>query len=228
MASSTLRLFLDTADVSQWRAWLPTGLFYGVTTNPLLLERAQVPCTVDSLQALAATARELNLREIQLQTWGETVEELVERGQQLAAIDGRVVVKVPITQMGVTAAAQLIAAGVRVTMTGVYASHQVIVAAALGAEYAAPYLGRINDLGRNGREELAQMQRILEGIMSPTRILAASIRSVEDLAHLTAQGLNTFTFSAAIATQLFAVEATDKAAADFQRAAQAGSLTRQG
>ncbi|WP_267901108.1 hypothetical protein [Dulcicalothrix desertica] len=30
-----IRLFLDTADTQQWEHWLPTGLFYGVTTNPM-------------------------------------------------------------------------------------------------------------------------------------------------------------------------------------------------
>ncbi len=44
-------LFLDTADTQQWQHWLPTGLFYGVTTNPLLLERDQVACSVSHLKA---------------------------------------------------------------------------------------------------------------------------------------------------------------------------------
>lgn len=51
-----IRLFLDTADTQQWQHWLPTGLFYGVTTNPLLLERDQVTCSVSQLKALASLA----------------------------------------------------------------------------------------------------------------------------------------------------------------------------
>lgn len=218
---SALRLYLDTADTHQWETWRASGLFYGVTTNPLLLEKAGVACTLDHLRVMAETALGLNFQEIQLQTWGTTVEQLVDRGRRLGAIDPRVVIKVPITHMGTLAAAQLVAAGERVTLTGVYSAHQVIIAAALGVEYAAPYLGRINDLGCKGREELVQMQQILAGLNSPTRILAASIRSTGDLAFLAGFGLNTFTVSAAIATDLFAVEATRKAAEDFQRAAEA-------
>ncbi|NEP16662.1 MAG: transaldolase [Leptolyngbya sp. SIO4C1] len=218
-SSSRLQLYLDTAEVEAWQTWMPTGLFYGVTSNPLLLERAQVPCTAASLEQLAQRAFDLGAQEVQLQTWGETVPALVQRGQRLAAIDSRVVVKVPVTQTGTTAATQLIAAGVRVTLTAAYAVHQALIAAAVGAEYVAPYLGRINDLGREGRSELATMQQALTGVHSTTRILTASIRSVEDIAVLAAHGLDTFTFSPAIAAAFFAVEATSAATADFERAA---------
>ena len=50
------RFFLDTADASEWSALLPLGVFHGVTTNPVLLQRAGVPCTVAACHALASTA----------------------------------------------------------------------------------------------------------------------------------------------------------------------------
>ncbi len=75
----------------------------------------------------------------------------------------------------------------------------VLIAAALGADYVAPYLGRINDLGRNGREDLVAMQQACMGVGSATRILVASIRSVDDITLLATQGLNTFTFSPLVA-----------------------------
>jgi transaldolase len=62
-----IRLFLDIADTQQWEHWLPTGLFYGVTTNPLLL-KDRVTCSVSELKALANHAIALNAREVQLQT----------------------------------------------------------------------------------------------------------------------------------------------------------------
>jgi transaldolase len=214
-----IRLFLDSADTSQWQNWLPTGLFYGVTTNPLLLERAQVTCSIEQLKELARQGLELGAQEVQLQTWGTSVEALVKTGKLLAAIDDRVVVKVPITQVGTEAASRLIAEGIQITLTGVYAVHQVLIAAALGADYAAPYLGRINDLGRNGRDDLVAMQREIVGVGSTTRILVASIRSVDDIAFLATQGLDTFTFQEAIAKALFDVTATNQAAAEFEQAA---------
>lgn len=215
-----IRLFLDTADTTQWQSWLPTGLFYGVTTNPLLLERAQVTCSVEQLKELARQALNLGAKEVQLQTWGTSIDRLIKTGELLAAIDERVVVKVPITKVGTEAASRLIAQGIRITLTGVYAVHQVLIAAALRADYAAPYLGRINDLGRNGRDDLVAMQREIAGVGSATRILAASLRSVDDIAFLATQGLDTFTFSPAIAEAFFNVTATNQAAADFEQAAR--------
>ena len=97
---------------------------------------------------------------------------------------------------------------------------QVLIAAAIGAEYAAPYLGRIHDSGRNGCEDLGLMQRSLNGTHSNTRLLVASIRRAEDFSTLAAQGLNTFTFSTAIARQLFDVAETLKATEAFEAAAQ--------
>ncbi|BAZ16729.1 transaldolase [Calothrix sp. NIES-4071] len=214
-----IRLFLDTADTQQWQHWLPTGLFYGVTTNPLLLELSQVTCSVSHLKALASLAFTLKAKEVQLQTWGTTVDCLVKTGKLLAAIDERVVVKVPITKIGTEAASKLIAEGIRVTLTGVYAIHQVLIAAASGADYVAPYLGRINDLGRNGREDLIAMQRANAGVNSTTRILVASIRSVDDITLLATEGLDTFTFSPLIAADLFDVTATNQAATNFEEAA---------
>jgi transaldolase len=219
-AGSNLRFMLDSADLKHWEEWFPTGLFYGVTTNPLLLEQSHVPCQIETLKMLASVAFELGVREVQLQAWGGTLETYLQNGEALASLDPRVVVKIPITKIGVTAAAQLIRQGVRVTLTGVDAVPQVLIAAALGAEYAAPYLGRIHGSGRNGCEELGAMQRSLSGVDSSTRLLVASIRRVEDIATLAAQGLNTFTFSSAIATQFFDVPATLNATEAFEQAAQ--------
>lgn len=220
LSTPRIRLFLDTANTSQWQNWLPTGLFYGVTTNPLLLERAQVTCSVEQLKDLARQGFELGAQEVQLQTWGTSVEALVKTGKLLAAIDDRVVVKVPITQVGTEAASRLIADGIRITLTGVYAVHQILIAAALGADYVAPYLGRISDLGRNGRDDLVAMQREIVGVGSATRILVASIRSVDDIVFLATQGLDTFTFQEAIAKALFDVTGTNQAAAEFEQAAR--------
>ena len=211
-----LRLYLDTADISAWKTWLPVGIFYGVTSNPMLFERAGVPCTLNSLKSLASKAFDLGAKEVQMQTWGDTKQRLIATGQSLSAIDPRIVVKVPITQLGTEAAAAMIADNIRITMTAVYEVPQILIAAALNAEYAAPYLGRINDTGRNGREALAQMQQALNGVQSSTRILTASIRDVNDLAYLATQGLDTFTFSPSIAEALFSSEQTAAATAAFE------------
>lgn len=217
----TFRLFLDSADTSTWPAVLSTGAFHGVTTNPLLLERAGLECTLPLLSRLAKRARAEGAREIHLQTWGPDADTLAGRGSDLAAMaDGiEVAVKVPATRAGFQAARRLVAQEARVTVTAVYGPGQVLAAAALGAHYAAPYLGRLNDAGQDGDAVLFTMGRILAGKDTGLRLLAASLRRAEDVVRLAAAGLETFTVGPEVATTLLHDGLTDKAAADFERAA---------
>ncbi len=215
-----LRLYLDTAEVAQWKTWLPSGLFYGVTCNPLLVQRAGVSCQPDVLIRLAREAFALGAQEVHLQPWGDSVAQLSAIGRQFAQADRRIVVKLPATQIGTAAASGLIGEGIPVTLTALYEVHQAAIAAAIGASYIAPYLGRINDAGRDGRGEIAKMKQVLNGVRSQTRILTASIRDVEDISVLAAHGVDTFTFSEAIAQALFNVPATISATAAFEQAAK--------
>ena len=219
-----LRLLLDSADPVAWAEWLPSGLFRGVTTNPTLLRRAGQACTLEQLAALTAVAIEHGVQELHLQAWGA---DLLACGRALFRLaPGRIWVKLPITRAGATAARSLIAEGCPVTFTACYEPAQVLLAAALGAEYIAPYLGRIGDLGRDGHAELTRMQRIVEALspahsaapLAPAlRLLVASLRSPDDLARLAAEGLDTFTISPEIAAALFAVAPTEAAADQFER-----------
>ena len=238
-----LRLLLDSADPAAWAEWLPSGLFHGVTTNPTLLRRAGQPCRLDHLAALTERALALGAREVHLQAWAgigvgpgpaaglasgdhardAQAERYLACGRALAALaPRRVWVKLPITRAGALAARQLLEEAIPITFTACYEPAQVLLAAALGADYIAPYLGRIGDLGRDGHAELAAMQRCVAGIGSPLRLLVASLRQPQDLARLAAEGLDTFTISPAIAAGLFASTATIEAAEQFERDALGG------
>jgi transaldolase len=221
-----LRLFLDSADPVDWQRFLPSGAFHGVTTNPLLLERAGQACTLKNLERLTRAAGDLGALEIHLQTWGDSPEEMVHIGSQLALLEGvglNVAVKVPATEMGLAVARQLREAGATVTLTAVYNPGQVLLAAGFGAAYAAPYLGRLNDQGRDGRQAILAMRDILYATQSTTRLLVASLRSAETVIELAQAGLDTLTFGAPVAADLLKENLTDAAAADFQRAARAMS-----
>jgi len=240
-------MFLDTAVESEWDKLLPLGIFHGVTTNPTLLERANQPCTVSNLHAMAKRVlRKYNCQEFMCQAWGTTSEQLYDVGMKLSCLDlddddvndesktqllepnKRMVIKLPVTVEGTKAASMLIQSGVRVCLTACYASHQALVATAVGAEYLAPYLGRMNDAGKNGMKEIKTMQQIAEtccskyspGNSKRTRIFVASIRDVESMVKLAVDGLDTFTFSPDIARALFMEPLTEQATHDFELAAQ--------
>jgi transaldolase len=218
------RLFLDTAIVSEWKALMPLGIFHGITTNPTLLERANHDCTVSSVHSLIHEALSMiGCEEFMCQAWGSDAEEMYQIGMKLSEVDRkRVVIKVPITFEGTKAASKLINAGVRVCLTACYSSDQAIIAAGLGAEYLAPYLGRMNDAGKDGMEECKRMQDIVNGMGSSTRIIVASIRDVKSMGDLMSHGMDTFTFSPDVARDLFREQLTIAAANDFEAAAKRG------
>eukprot|EP00899_Mesostigma_viride_P023209 jgi/Mesvir1/4072/Mv06359-RA.2 len=198
------------------------GMFYGVTTNPTILEKDGVPCDVQWLRKLASTAFELGAQELQLQSWGTTTDELVHVGETLAKLGtnaGDIVIKLPSTPEGIKAATQLISHGHRVTMTAVYGMPAAMAAMAVGADYAAPYLGRMNDNKRPAMQEILGMQKAVTATGSNMRILVASIRDVREICELAAEGVDTFTFSPAIAAALLADPLTHAATDDFQEAA---------
>lgn len=220
------RFFLDTANVEEYKRLLPLGLFHGVTTNPTILQRANVPCTVDAIHEIAKVSFLLGAEEFMAQTWGGTVDDLYHTGMELRDLDPDcMIIKVPITAAGVEAAARLKRArgGTRICMTACYSSSQALIAGAAGAEYLAPYLGRMSDTGKDGLGECARMQQIVEGLGCGTRILVASIRDVESMAELATKNLDTYTFSPDIARALFAEPLTDAATRDFEQAAAASA-----
>ncbi len=218
------RLFLDSADTAAWSRWLPTGIFHGVTTNPLLLARAGLACDVPTLARLAERAAALGAREIHLQTWGDNEQALVENGRRVAAAVAGMLpapLKVPATYEGLRAAARLRDDGRAITLTAVFTPGQVLAAAAAGAAYAAPYLGRLDDDGRDGRATVLAMHALLRGTGSPLRLLVASLRSADQVTELAARGLDTFTVGPAVAEALLGDPLTDAAAAAFAEAARA-------
>ena len=168
---------------------------------------------------LVRAAFTLDIDELHVQTWGGSARAMLERGREIAALDARIAIKVPITLEGVAVVRALRAAGIATTFTALYAPHQAFTAALVEAEYAAPYLGRISDSGRDGFAEIVAMETILRALESSTRLLVASIRTAADLGRLARAGLDTFTIGERVASDLFSDPETAAATAAFEAAA---------
>ena len=223
---TNLRLYLDSADTSLWKKYLSSGIFYGITVNPKLLRMAEVECSLEALTSLAETAFELGANELHLQVWGESSDAWLQVGRQLAAIDQRVMVKVPLTKDGVLCANQLIAEGTGVTLTAVHATYQILTAISLNAHYIAPYLGRMVDAGQDGLKEIIAMQQIIDTTGSSIRLLVASIRQIDDLVTLAKQGVSCFTLSPEIVDKLLTNDLSQRATDAFEIDAQWSSNSR--
>ncbi|WP_018467805.1 transaldolase family protein [Calidithermus timidus] len=211
-----MRLYLDTADRHLAEPLLRTGLFWGVTTNPLLLQA--VGLKTAQLPELYAWATDLGAKEVFFQGWGPDAESLVARGLELRSIGERVVVKLPVTQAGCQAASELLRQGCAVLLTAIYTPAQALLGAAAGVQYIAPYLGRIADAGRNARAEVALMQRLLKELGNPTQILLASLRHLDDVVAMSQEGVRAFTLNPAVARQFFEEPLTEEAVIAFEQA----------
>jgi transaldolase len=216
-----VRLYLDTADREAAEPLLATGLFFGVTTNPTIFQRASLG--VEDIPATYEWAIRAGAREVFFQAWGEDTTTLVDRGQRLRDLGQEVVVKLVASRAGAAACARLAARGVPTLLTAVYDAGQALVASAAGATYIAPYLSKLQEQGRDGLAEVLAMHEVLTGTRSPTKVLLASIRDVQSMVDLARHGVDCFTMGPAVADQLFTHEMTEQASRAFEDAVRATS-----
>ena len=213
LVGAPFHLYLDSADLSELRACLPHPVIHGVTTNPTLLKRAGVGR--DALSGLLQTAIELGAKQVQAQVTAAQTDAMLEDAERLLRPfeRGQLVVKIPATRAGLRAGAQLSARGVPVTYTAVYVLEQAHFAMQLGAAYAAPYLGRLDDAGIDGLALIAQMQSLMEP--SATRLLVASVRSREAYLALLRIGVGAVTIPPRLFAELVDHDATIAAERGF-------------
>ncbi|MBS0428450.1 MAG: transaldolase [Proteobacteria bacterium] len=219
--TADFHLYLDSADLGELRACLPHPVVHGVTTNPTLLRRAGVSRA--ELPTLLRECLALGARQVQAQVQAADTEGMLDDARRLlAGFDpGQLVVKIPATRDGLRAGAQLSAGGHPVTYTAVYAPEQAHFAAMLGAAYAAPYLGRLEDSGIDGLGLIARMQALVAQTGAPTRLLVASVRSREAYLALLVLGVGAITIPPRLFPALLDHAATVEAERAFLADAQA-------
>src|SRR4030065_808707 len=101
---------------------------------------------------------------------------MVKQGRQLAKLHKNVVVKVQMTTEGLKAIKALSAEGVRINCTLVFSPNQAILAAKAGAKYVSPFIGRLDDVGKDGMLLIKEIKQIFSNYNFRTQILVASVR----------------------------------------------------
>lgn len=208
------RLYVDSADVDRVSRLLAAGVVHGVTTNPTILERGGR--TADEIPELYARWESEGAAEIFFQTWGGDTASFLRNAEGIRELGPRVAVKVPATADGFAAASALVADGATVLVTAVYSVAQALACASIGAQYIAPYLGRMRDAGLDGDTVIARMQEVCEG--SGSNVLAASLRSADDIVGLRLAGVPYFTAAPDVIEQALFHEVSDSSAAEFDAA----------
>ncbi len=208
-----MALYIDAADRQLIEELWGSGVFAGVTTNPTILDRAGLGQR--DVPDLYRWLTDLGVGTVYVQVVGRTRDEMLRSAEALRAL-GPLTVKVPATAAGFSAAGALVRDGAQVLLTAVYSPVQALMARDCGIQGVAPYVGRMTDAGRSGVESVVAMQQAIG--TEPTRILAASLRSAEDIARLAAAGVPDFTLGGPLARSVLDDELTRAAVDEFEAA----------
>jgi transaldolase len=167
-----MKLFIDTANVSEIKEAASWGIIDGVTTNPSLIAKegrdfAQVVKEICAIVDGPVSAEVLS----------PDAPGMLKEAQPLIKIHPNVAVKIPMTLEGLKAVKELSAQGVKTHITLVFSANQALLAAKAGATFISPFVGRLDDVSEYGIGLIEEIVQIYGNYDLPTQVLAASIRT---------------------------------------------------
>src|SRR4030095_8015770 len=168
---STVKFFLDTANVNEIREAASMGVLDGVTTNPSLVAK-EGRDFIETLKEITSIVD----GPISAEVVSRPSDERLREAEPLARIHPNIVIKVPLIKDGLRACKTLREREIRVNVTLCFSANQALMAAKAGATYISPFIGRIDDAGQVGMEIIQQIRTIYDNYGFDTQILAASIR----------------------------------------------------
>lgn len=170
-----MKFFIDTANLEQIREAHKLGVLDGVTTNPSLMAkeniRGEKACRRHYIDICRIVEGDVSAEVI-----ATDFEGMVREGEELAALDPHIVVKIPCTAEGIRAVTYFSAKGIRTNCTLVFSVGQALLAAKAGATYVSPFVGRLDDISEDGVALVAHIVRVYRTYGFRTQVLAASIR----------------------------------------------------
>jgi transaldolase len=206
-----MKFFIDTADLSEIKDLVATGLVDGVTTNPSLIAKsgrnfldvvAEICTIVPGPVSAEVTALD--------------VATMLAEGRKLARIAPNVTVKVPLTPDGLKACRALSNEGTMVNVTLCFSAAQALLAAKAGATFISPFVGRLDDVGATGLDLIREIVAIYRNFpLLKTEVLVASVRSTLHVTEAAKMGAHVATLPPAVLRQMFAHPLTDKGLAGF-------------
>lgn len=167
-----MKMFIDTANVKEIREANDLGVICGVTTNPSLIARegrdfVEVVKEITSIVDGPISAEVISLE----------ADKMVEEAIPLAEIHKNIVIKIPMCAEGLKATKILASKGIKTNVTLIFSAAQALLAARAGATYVSPFIGRLDDVGIDGMDLIAEIVDIFDAHAIETEIIAASIRN---------------------------------------------------
>lgn len=150
-----MRFFIDTANVEEIRQANELGVICGVTTNPSLIVKegrdfVEVIKEIASIVDGPISAEVISLNH----------EGMVKEAEKLCQIHENIVIKIPMTEEGLKAVNILSKKGIKTNVTLIFSAAQALLAARAGATYVSPFVGRLDDIGKDGIELIAEITEI--------------------------------------------------------------------
>ena len=207
-----MKIFLDTADTDTIRKYFETGLVDGVTTNPSLIMKAgRVPD--DVYQEI----KDIGVTDISMEVMGDANEMYNEGLRLVDKFGGVSTIKVPCTREGLKACRAFSEEKIRTNVTLIFCAAQAVLAAKSGATYVSPFVGRLDDQSVAGLEVVRGISELyrIHGIR--TKVLSASIRSVQRAIRSWYNGAEICTMPPKVLEQMYDHILTDKGMDIFEK-----------
>lgn len=201
-----MKFFIDTANLDEIREANELGLIDGVTTNPSLVAKEG---KVDFKEHLAKIC-EMVKGDVSAEVTALDSEGMLKEGREYAKVAPNVVIKCPLTLEGLKATRTFRDEGTKVNVTLCFSAAQAILAAKAGATYISPFVGRLDDIGQNGMQLIADIVQIYDNYGFATEVLVASIRHPMHIVEAALLGADVATIPFKVIQQLVKHPLTDK------------------
>ncbi len=215
-----MKFFVDTADISEIRDLAATGMLDGVTTNPSLIAKSGRDFFEVCKEICAVVPGPVSAEVTATDAAG-----MIKEGEKLARIADNITIKVPMTWDGLKACRHFTSKNIMVNVTLCFSAEQALLAAKAGATFVSPFIGRLDDIGQNGMQLIADICQIYRQYPNlKTEVLAASIRSAAHITEAAKLGAHVATIPPNVLRGLIKHPLTDKGLeiflADWQKTGQ--------
>ena len=206
-----MKFFVDTADTAEIKALAASGLVDGVTTNPSLIAKSG-----RNILEVVAEICALVPGPVSAEVAATEYDGMMREAAVLRKIASNVTVKLPLTPDGLRACKALTSDGAMVNVTLCFSAAQALLAAKAGATFISPFVGRLDDIGQDGMELIADIVTIYDNYPSfTTEVLVASIRHPIHITQAAKLGAHVATLPPNVLRMLYSHPLTDKGLAAF-------------
>ena len=209
-----MKFFIDTANLNEIKEAYDLGVLDGVPTNPSLMAKEGIKGS-DNIKAHYKAICNIVDNNVSAEVIATDFDNIIKEGKELAKIDSKIVVKVPMIKDGVKAIKKFSSEGIRTNCTLVFSAGQAILAAKAGASYVSPFIGRLDDISQDGLELISQIRLIYDNYGFDTEILSASVRHTMHLIQCAEIGSDVVTCPLNVITSLLNHPLTDSGLAKF-------------